>query len=101
GKAGKERTNASSQAQPEPGRRTQHDQQADNSNRNRRRCAMPVKPGGEPVEDRVEGNRNDDAPDNDRQKWPDQNQGPIAQESEANNSNCQDYERIVPRTKRR
>jgi hypothetical protein len=58
---------------------------------------MAMEPGGQPIEDWIQRYRNNDAPDNDRQKWSDQDQRPVAQEPEADNSNCQDDERFIQR----
>ena len=91
-KSSHERLNAGSQAYAEPGRRAQYDKQAENSNCNGSQRAMPIKSGGEPIENRVQRYRNDDAPDNDGQKWPDEDEGPVSQEAKADNSNGQNQE---------
>src|SRR4051812_18279470 len=49
----------------------------------------------EPIEDRVERHGNDDAPDNDRQKWSDQNKRPVSQQSEANDSNDEKHQLFI------
>src|SRR5437868_4495673 len=61
-KTSNEDPNGFSQAEREPGCRTQHYEKTDNSNCNRRQCAMAIQFAGEPIEDRIERYRNDDAP---------------------------------------
>src|SRR5262249_48042452 len=56
---------------------------------------MAIKFSREPIEDWVERYRNDDAPDNDRQKWSDQDQRPVSQKSKAKYSNYQKHKFFV------
>src|SRR6476619_758698 len=85
-KTSNEYPNGFSQAEREPGCWTQHYEKTDNSNCKRRRCAMAIEFIREPIEDRVERYRNDDAPHDDRQKRSDQDQRPVAQQSQADYS---------------
>src|SRR5262249_57481913 len=74
---------------------TQDEEQGENRNGSGRHGAMAMKFGREPIEDRVERDGNDDAPDDDRQKWSDQDQRPVAQKSKADYSNCQQQEVVI------
>jgi hypothetical protein len=56
---------------------------------------MAIESGREPIKYWVERYGNDDAPDNDRQKWSDQDQRPISQKSKANYSNYENHEFFV------
>src|SRR5262249_19230747 len=90
-----EHPNGFSQAEGEPRRWTQHYKKGENSNCNSRQCPMAIKFSREPIEDWVERYRNDDAPDNDRQKWSDQDQRPVSQKSKAKYSNYQKHKFFI------
>src|SRR5262249_20328844 len=94
-KSSKERPNGYSKAEDGTRRWTQHYKRGKNSNGNRRQRPMAIKFSREPIEDWVERYSNDDAPDNDRQKWSDQDQRPVPQKAEADYSNCQHHEFFV------
>jgi hypothetical protein len=72
-----------------------HYKKGENSNRNRRQCPMAIKFCREPIKDWVERYSNDDAPDNDRQKWSDQDQRPVSQKSKADYSNYENHEFFI------
>src|SRR5262249_51916358 len=94
-KTSNECPNRFSQAECKPRRWTQHYEKTDSSNGNRRRYAMAMQFMREPIEDRVERYGNDDAPNDDRQKRSDQEQRPVAQKSQADDSNGQQQELVV------
>src|SRR5262245_27332357 len=87
--------NGFSQAEREPGRWTQHYKKTDNSDYNRRQYAMAIQFSRKPIEDRVERYRNDDAPNDDRQKWSDQDQRPVTEKPKADYSNGQQQEFVI------
>src|SRR5262245_638010 len=56
---------------------------------------MAIKFCREPIKDWVERYSNDDAPDNDGQKWSDQDQRPVSQKSKADYSNYENHEFFI------
>ena len=78
----RQRQQAVDQADNEPRRRPDHDQQAQEREQNRRQSAPAAQPGGEPFVRRIERDGQHDAPDRDRDERADQDEGPIEQEGE-------------------
>src|SRR5262249_2279997 len=99
--AGAQHSRALGQTKTEPRRRTEHDKEAAQGDYGCGERAMPEKFCREPPEDRIEHDRDDGAPDQDRQEWPDQNKGPIGNEPETYDANCQNDECFVRCAQRR
>jgi hypothetical protein len=98
-KASNEHPNGFSQAEGEPRHWAEHYEKGEDSNYDRRQCAMTIKFCREPIEDWVERYSNDNAPDYDRQKRSDQDERPVPQKSKADHSDDENHEFFVQCTK--